>query len=1348
MSALLACCLLSFSTLSGFTTSAARAAVPVKPVTSKAQQTDWYTLRANGAPVGSLRIQQQPGQVVLESRHHFRRDGAPYVVTAIATFEESPDHQPEGFRYAFTWGDTAAGALQPGASPLPNRLTFTGTVAGNQLYITRNSQSPDTTGSGFHPVSYQPSPPESSPDTGSIAIEPGRFYFPAGQRLEKLFASHFDDTDGQAFAYETLHLGVTPELCHTVARPTRHYKTVRALGASHRLREFVLEAAGGHAPAIHEWRSEKGRLMVASETAAPAMEMTMSFASEMEVARQNTQSTPVDSVLGTQITTSIIPKPRATYHGVYVIMPLRQSGDLALNDLFPANRDQQSAPVTQGGVSGLRLTVNPQLPLDSLSPFPVKPTEANAAYLKPGPFIQSDDRRIRETARSLVGLPATPLPGTPDEPQPAYAAMLKLQQWVLTHVEEKNLSQNFTSALDTFNNREGDCTEHAVLLAAMARSLGIPARVAVGLVYVPVSRNALAVGKFQYHMWTEAWIGRDERGQWVGFDATQSGSPMDATHLKMDDSALATLNDVERLSTRVAGGMGNIRIQVEQALANGTSVVDLGDAPANEPDTDTRNGAAATQAPWDLNRLAMQSRATIKTVDVTSDFGAVVSPAHQFARALSLLYHPENPGNYAQAVTLLEKVGRDKTTGREQLTFARMLAGIEVYTLADQWLGLAEQSEPGLAGQVAVERQRLPASPLPPADEEKYLKARAYSVLRLPEDALAMLAEIQAAYPTFGPAWLLQADLLKQQDDTAGVTAAYQYYLGIRPMDPAGYEHLADWYLNRDDPRAALPYAEQAASLTAAQNDPVNRQLRIRRQANVTLAIARIRLEENPGRIQDWLNAGEALLAKGQSEDALAVYLQVLKRQPRNRTAALRAFDLMLARNEWDLLKDQGLSLLAPSLGTAEGLTLRAAYDLKTRQYQAAAQKLQRALAMQPDNVRATLLLATTRQRLGQPALAIRALREGAQRVNGVAQTRLQLALARLLSDTTPAEAEAVLNAITVTPETSADLLAGQAALLGKVALRQNRPEDAEQRLETALSLSPGNAEALYLLGQAAERRDDPQLALAYYQLALAHDTDSGESQNALRSLIDQYQLSLKKPASHWQPSEDEFDFLVQWLQETNRFARDYQYLSDAVLRLAEPQTSLLTQQAAAQALSEQLGRVNQRLTAYKNTLRTQAIQGDFAPFLQTALLDVETTQQILEQLALWMPNLTRFSSAEKRAAMKESIELWLPRLQKTQHVMNTFALAMESHLPPATLKRLSAESGVSSMTALLKRAHQPTRQLVSRLLSTPGETATQSPGGGLSAGANPTTVIPTTADGRVDPKWIQSLIPKSPSLP
>jgi len=66
----------------------------------------------------------------------------------------------------------------------------------------------------------------------------------------------------------------------------------------------------------------------------------------------------------------------------------------------------------------------------------------------------------------------------------------------------------------------GDCNEHAVLLAAMARAAGIPAQIEAGLVYMK--------GRFYYHAWNVLYLGR-----WITADSLMGQIPADVTHIRL-----------------------------------------------------------------------------------------------------------------------------------------------------------------------------------------------------------------------------------------------------------------------------------------------------------------------------------------------------------------------------------------------------------------------------------------------------------------------------------------------------------------------------------------------------------------------------------------------------------------------------------------------------------------------------------------------------------------------------------------------------------------------------------------------------------------------------------------------
>ena len=91
---------------------------------------------------------------------------------------------------------------------------------------------------------------------------------------------------------------------------------------------------------------------------------------------------------------------------------------------------------------------------------------------------------------------------------------------------EKKPTMSLPSAREVLRTRVGDCNEHTVLYVAMARAIGIPARINAGLVFVR--------GAFYYHAWPEVYIDEGQgRGEWLPVDPTFNQFPADATHLRL-----------------------------------------------------------------------------------------------------------------------------------------------------------------------------------------------------------------------------------------------------------------------------------------------------------------------------------------------------------------------------------------------------------------------------------------------------------------------------------------------------------------------------------------------------------------------------------------------------------------------------------------------------------------------------------------------------------------------------------------------------------------------------------------------------------------------------------------------
>jgi transglutaminase-like putative cysteine protease len=165
---------------------------------------------------------------------------------------------------------------------------------------------------------------------------------------------------------------------------------------------------------------------------------------------------------------------------------------------------------------------------------------AAARFLDPEPFIESDAPEIRrETEKALERVP-----DNPDNPS---ARAEKLVRYVNSLLEKKP-TVSLPSALEVLRTKVGDCNEHAVLLVAMARAARIPARLAVGLVYLH--------GAFYYHAWAELYIAEPRgEGLWLPVDPTLNQFPADATHLRFARGGLDQQAAIAKL-------LGRLRITV------------------------------------------------------------------------------------------------------------------------------------------------------------------------------------------------------------------------------------------------------------------------------------------------------------------------------------------------------------------------------------------------------------------------------------------------------------------------------------------------------------------------------------------------------------------------------------------------------------------------------------------------------------------------------------------------------------------------------------------------------------------------------------------------------------------
>lgn len=161
-------------------------------------------------------------------------------------------------------------------------------------------------------------------------------------------------------------------------------------------------------------------------------------------------------------------------------------------------------------------------------PLPIPPVSKTSdspgpEFLQASEFLQVDDKNVQRHANAAAGKLTDPA-------QIAKA----MERYVRDKLDKKNFSTALASAAEVAENLEGDCTEHAVLLAAMLRARHIPSRVAVGMVYVELDKQP----SFGGHMWTEAFL----NGKWVPLDGTLGRGGATAGHIKLGDASFSDEN--------------------------------------------------------------------------------------------------------------------------------------------------------------------------------------------------------------------------------------------------------------------------------------------------------------------------------------------------------------------------------------------------------------------------------------------------------------------------------------------------------------------------------------------------------------------------------------------------------------------------------------------------------------------------------------------------------------------------------------------------------------------------------------------------------------------------------------
>ncbi len=241
----------------------------------------------------------------------------------------------------------------------------------------------------------------------------------------------------------------------------------------------------------HAWLDQAGN--VVKEEAAFGL-VLLQENQQTALAQGWQDNTPLDLVVSTAIPVhTALPYPRQLTQLRFTVNGLDE--DRAF--VFPPRQRYQDAvlTVTQEDVA-------------RFSTYPLPATDpAFRAELEPTPFLQSRHPKIMAQAQRIVR--------AEDDVRQAVQLLLDWTHQALEQVPTVSVP----TALAVLETRTGDCNEHAVLFTTLARAVGIPPRVVVGVVYLERT--------FYYHAWSEVWL-----GQWVAGDPIFYQFPADAAHIK------------------------------------------------------------------------------------------------------------------------------------------------------------------------------------------------------------------------------------------------------------------------------------------------------------------------------------------------------------------------------------------------------------------------------------------------------------------------------------------------------------------------------------------------------------------------------------------------------------------------------------------------------------------------------------------------------------------------------------------------------------------------------------------------------------------------------------------------
>lgn len=128
----------------------------------------------------------------------------------------------------------------------------------------------------------------------------------------------------------------------------------------------------------------------------------------------------------------------------------------------------------------------------------------------------------------------------------------EMEKWVNSNIEKDATSNHINNTAEILAKKSGNCIDHSVLLASLLRSVGIPSKVVIGLVYTSTPENS-----FSYHSWVKTFI-----GDWINLDPYYPQSTFSPVHISLYESDFNKKNESDFILKNLINSMANLKIAI------------------------------------------------------------------------------------------------------------------------------------------------------------------------------------------------------------------------------------------------------------------------------------------------------------------------------------------------------------------------------------------------------------------------------------------------------------------------------------------------------------------------------------------------------------------------------------------------------------------------------------------------------------------------------------------------------------------------------------------------------------------------------------------------------------------